>query len=92
MTAAKQIDFLAPVLAGALLNLTAAVAHVGRASLKVQLEAYVDGAPRERPTVVQRNEFERVTVNEKGRPILVGPPEPLRRQQRYELALDAPAT
>jgi acyl-CoA thioesterase YciA len=87
MAAAKQIDFLAPIPVGALVNVLARVTRVGRTSLSVQVVATFDSAPGTRPDDVLRAEFEMVTVDELGRPCPVSPPQPAQ-----ELAFAVPAS
>jgi acyl-CoA hydrolase len=86
MAAARQIDFLAPIPVGSLVNVHARVTRVGRTSLSVQVVATFDCAPGTRPDEVLRAEFEMVTVDELGRPCPVAPPP-----VTQELSFAAPA-
>ena len=86
MAAARQIDFLAPIPVGALVNLVARVTRVGRRSMSVQVVAAFDTAPGTNPEEVLRGEFEMVTVDEAGRPCALQPPA-----KTEELAFAAPA-
>lgn len=87
MAGAKQIDFLAPIPVGTLLNFHARVTRVGRTSLSVQVLATFDSAPGTRPDEVLRAEFELVTVDDLGRPCPVSAP-----QAAEELSFAAPAS
>ena len=87
MAGAKQIDFLAPIPVGALVNFHARVTRVGRTSLSVQVLATFDSAPGTRPDEVLRAEFEMVAVDERGRPCPVSAP-----QAAEELSFDAPVS
>ena len=76
MAGAKQVDFLAPIPVGALVNFHARVTRVGRSSLSVQVLATLDCAPGTRPDEVLRAEFEMVAVDDLGRPCPVAAPQP----------------
>jgi acyl-CoA thioesterase YciA len=71
MAAAGQIEFLQPVPVGAVLNLAARVARVGRSSMTVRVVACFDAAPGTRAEEVLRGDFEMVAVDDRGRPCAV---------------------
>ncbi len=68
MAAARQIDFVAPVPIGSLLNLLAQITRVGRSSMTVRVQASLDTTEAQ-ATEVLRGEFEMVAVDANGRPI-----------------------
>ncbi|MBZ8139964.1 acyl-CoA thioesterase [Rubrivivax gelatinosus] len=70
MAAAGDIEFLRPVPVGALLTLVARIRRVGRSSLTVGVEAWLDAAVAAEP--VLRGRFEMVAVDDHGRPAALG--------------------
>jgi acyl-CoA hydrolase len=75
MAAAKQVDFLAPIPVGSLVNVGARIARVGRASMTVHVAARFDGPRHADAGDLLRAEFEMVTVDPLGRPCRVSPPD-----------------
>ncbi len=71
MAAAREIDFLAPIPVGTIVNVRARVTRVGHRSLSVRVVAYFDAAPGIKPDAVLRGEFEMVAVDELGRPCAI---------------------
>ena len=75
MAAARQVDFLAPIPVGAIVNVRARVTRVGHRSLSVRVVACFDAAPGIRPDEVLRGDFEMVAVDELGRPCAIRLPD-----------------
>ena len=74
MASARQVEFLAPIPVGSLLNFRARVTRVGTASMSVQVAATFDDAPGAGLREALRAAFEMVAVDGHGRPCAVSVP------------------
>ena len=70
--AVERIRFLKPIPVGVFLDVTAEVVKVGNTSLRVKVEAFIDGEPGEEDILAADAEFVYVVLDENGHPKKVG--------------------
>lgn len=63
-----EVQFIAPVPVGRLLTLRAAILHVGRSAIRVEVTGLSEDPQSDLATEVARGQFNMVAVNDRGRP------------------------
>jgi uncharacterized protein (TIGR00369 family) len=64
----EKVEFLCPVKQGELVELTGSVVHVGRTSVRIQIEMHREDLPTGDRSLCTTGEFVMVAVDENGRP------------------------
>lgn len=84
MARSEATDFHTPVRVGELLDMTARVIRIGRASMTVEVEAVAETLATGERRPAMNGRFEMVAVDVAGRPVPVDAPRPSPLQDRQE--------
>lgn len=86
MATSDKIEFHVPIKVGEMVELSARVSRVGRASMTVSVEMMVENPRSGSRRLAVRGSFEMVAVDDKGRPTPIAKQSQLRTSEKEDLS------